>query len=639
MLLNNNNGIKVLTKKIMNSDKKRNLYTVVSITLTSLLLSIVSYIGVVFYEGSKALVKVDKASSFSILEMYSFAFLIFIVMFSGYLIIYNIFYISIVKDIRFYGQLKTIGCTKKQIEKIISFIVIKISLICIPIGVILGLVLGRLIGNMILKETIIGEYINLNNYLIPSIIAILFTYLTLYRSIKKPVKLASEISPIEALKYNSTDIISFNNKKKTRKGTKGGKIKNMAYANIVKNKKKVALSVISIALSSTLFIFALVSGLGLDVDEHSKRYNIGDVSASADSATLESGIDEEKIKEIENLNGVKRVESVYEGVEARSGIPFSTYPTLKLSEEAIKEFENYTESYDMRKDIQNKTIQASIKGFNEEEIEKQLERVKIVDGKFDKEKFKSGKYIILNRKMSDVTNGLKAGDKITIEINNKKEEFEIMTIIKDYDENYIKTNFGILTLEKERIKEIFKDKAVISSIDIFTDKTKIRSVEEEVKNILNRPDLDIKSKESFKDGISSLKTGIISGVSIGALIFGVIAVLNIINIITSDLLTRKREFAMLEAIGMEFKNQKKLLTYEGAYYVLFSFILIIPLGLIASLIAPKFIPIYGGFNLLAYLISVLIVIFIIILLTMVLPRILLKGIKDKESVVERLKEE
>ena len=241
--------------------------------------------------------------------------------------------------------------------------------------------------------------------------------------------------------------------------------------------------------------------------------------------------------------------------------------------------------------------------------------------------------------MSDVTNGLKAGDKITIEINNKKEEFEIMTIIKDYDENYIKTNFGILTLEKERVKEIFKDKAVISSIDIFTDKTKIRSVEEEVKNILNRPDLDIKSKESFKDGISSLKTGIISGVSIGALIFGVIAVLNIINIITSDLLTRKREFAMLEAIGMEFKNQKKLLTYEGAYYVLFSFILIIPLGLIASLIAPKFIPIYGGFNLLAYLISVLIVIFIIILLTMVLPRILLKGIKDKESVVERLKEE
>ena len=105
MLLNNNNGIKVLTKKIMNSDKKRNLYTVVSITLTSLLLSIVSYIGVVFYEGSKALVKVDKASSFSILEMYSFAFLIFIVMFSGYLIIYNIFYISIVKDIRFYGQM------------------------------------------------------------------------------------------------------------------------------------------------------------------------------------------------------------------------------------------------------------------------------------------------------------------------------------------------------------------------------------------------------------------------------------------------------------------------------------------------------------------------------------------------------
>ena len=37
---------------------------------------------------------------------------------SGYLIIYNIFQISVAADIRFYGRLKTLGTSKKQLKKI-----------------------------------------------------------------------------------------------------------------------------------------------------------------------------------------------------------------------------------------------------------------------------------------------------------------------------------------------------------------------------------------------------------------------------------------------------------------------------------------------------------------------------------------
>lgn len=42
-----------------------------------------------------------------------------LIIFTGYLIIYNIFRISVVKDIRFYGLLKTIGATGRQIRQII----------------------------------------------------------------------------------------------------------------------------------------------------------------------------------------------------------------------------------------------------------------------------------------------------------------------------------------------------------------------------------------------------------------------------------------------------------------------------------------------------------------------------------------
>lgn len=45
--------------------------------------------------------------------------LLLLIILSGYLIIYNIFYISVVKDTRFYGLLKTIGTTSKQLRKLI----------------------------------------------------------------------------------------------------------------------------------------------------------------------------------------------------------------------------------------------------------------------------------------------------------------------------------------------------------------------------------------------------------------------------------------------------------------------------------------------------------------------------------------
>lgn len=42
-----------------------------------------------------------------------------LILVTGYLIIYNIFQISVIRDIRYYGLLKTIGTTGRQIKKIL----------------------------------------------------------------------------------------------------------------------------------------------------------------------------------------------------------------------------------------------------------------------------------------------------------------------------------------------------------------------------------------------------------------------------------------------------------------------------------------------------------------------------------------
>ena len=51
--------------------------------------------------------------------MVAIAAFLLLVIFTGYLIIYNIFQISVAGDIRFYGLLKTIGTTPRQLKRII----------------------------------------------------------------------------------------------------------------------------------------------------------------------------------------------------------------------------------------------------------------------------------------------------------------------------------------------------------------------------------------------------------------------------------------------------------------------------------------------------------------------------------------
>ena len=60
------------------------------------------------------------------------------IVFSGYLLIYNIMYIAVTKDINFYGLIKTIGTSPKQIKKIVKGQALRLSIIGIPLGLILG---------------------------------------------------------------------------------------------------------------------------------------------------------------------------------------------------------------------------------------------------------------------------------------------------------------------------------------------------------------------------------------------------------------------------------------------------------------------------------------------------------------------
>ena len=83
------------------------------------------------------------------------AFLL-LVIFTGYLIIYNIFQISVAGDIRFYGLLKTIGTTPRQLKRIIRQQALLLCLIGIPAGLLLGYGIGAVLVPVVLRSTQLG---------------------------------------------------------------------------------------------------------------------------------------------------------------------------------------------------------------------------------------------------------------------------------------------------------------------------------------------------------------------------------------------------------------------------------------------------------------------------------------------------
>ncbi len=49
--------------------------------------------------------------------IFTVIFLVLIIIFSGYLVIYSIFYLSLSRDVKMYGKLITIGATERQIKQ------------------------------------------------------------------------------------------------------------------------------------------------------------------------------------------------------------------------------------------------------------------------------------------------------------------------------------------------------------------------------------------------------------------------------------------------------------------------------------------------------------------------------------------
>ena len=108
-------------------------------------------------------------------------FVLFIIL-SGYFLIYNVFYLSVTADIRWFGMLKTLGTTARQLKKILMAQIKRLAVWGICIGVVLGYVVGDYLAPGLMAQTIYEPFYEAPNMLLISVPGSVFSWITVYIS-------------------------------------------------------------------------------------------------------------------------------------------------------------------------------------------------------------------------------------------------------------------------------------------------------------------------------------------------------------------------------------------------------------------------------------------------------------------------
>lgn len=126
--------------------------------------------------------------------------------------------------------------------------------------------------------------------------------------------------------------------------------------------------------------------------------------------------------------------------------------------------------------------------------------------------------------------------------------------------------------------------------------------------------------------------------SVLSFIIGLVGILNFLNAILTSIIARRKEFAILQSIGMTGRQLKLMLIWESLYYTLGSFFLCLILNLAAApLLSSALESVFWFFSYQFTMLPILLCIPFMLLISFLVPYLGYQNLV-RQSVVERLRE-
>ncbi len=234
-----------------------------------------------------------------------------IVVISTIVVIYNAFQISVAERMKQFGLLRSIGATRKQIRQIVMKEAALLAFIAIPIGIVcslLALAILQAFFVIVLDKGSDVSFFNIDwKILLTSSILTLITVLV---SSYIPAFFAGRISPLLAISSRLSikkERIKKQNNKVLRKPFSFPL--SMAIKNVKRNKNRYVITILSIIISSVLFI--TFSSL-MDIAFSSKLVNDPSESDLTIYLKEENNVFSEKLEILDQLNLIKNISEVSE---------------------------------------------------------------------------------------------------------------------------------------------------------------------------------------------------------------------------------------------------------------------------------------------------------------------------------------
>lgn len=557
----------------------------------------------------------------------------------AYLLIYNIMYLSVTGNIRYYGLLQTVGMTGHQIYRLIYRQMLFVGTGGIVLGIAGGCGISFFVIPSLVKAFGIRDKVQVVFHPAIFVLTVLLVAVTIYIGSRKPAKIAVTVSPIEANRY-STEIMPHG--KTHLSHEKGNVIGHMGARKVFAEKKKTLISILSLAVGLSVFVCVItllrsqgprtiVSSAWNDDMEISNRL------LSKDGAKWKEVMDDVFLQKIANTDGVQEVHTV---TTAQAMVPWEPEFANKWMrefyemwmeipyEDEKKEYQEHPENFG--------TVLVGIDEKNFEILNESLERP------VDEKAFQQGKTCVIYR------NGLSFEDRELVgktlhaaEIGNRDHAFSFVIAGVTDDSTMTGPITGYpptIIISQDALASLHLDTYTYKAC-VYYDKAYDTATQSRVEQIVGgSKDARCLKMESRIESMEELKAaqGNMTGVGIGiSLILAVIGVMNYINTIIGNIANRRKELAILESIGMTRKQMNRMLMREGSIYALGAIFVTMVVGLPVTwglyqsmnyMHVPFFLPVA----------PIGIVVLLLFVICVGAPLVLLNAMCKKGSVVERI---
>lgn len=496
---------------------------------------------------------VDLANGFPFMMIACILTGIFILLAAG-LVIYNILKIAITKRIHWYGTLRALGSEKSQIYALVTTQLLILCSIGIPIGVLLGMwsakgiliaATGFLDAKLFMAESTQALNQTIHNSttkdLLPLIVSVLITISFAMLAAFPSARYASNVSPTLAM---SGQVV-----KVKRRNRKSRPIRNFeryyAQLNLKRNHNRTFITILSIAMSITIFIALQSFTDSLDTSQTVQDMHTGDYAITNEIA----GITPHAVEEVRSHEAVEKLNTtklkVYEVDENGNraidlDIPLQSWETFQIAavdKERLLNFIPHLSEVEQNALLTGKAclVKNPIPfSFEGEEVQRT--------------ELQKGDTITIKGKTLDVV-GIAEG---AITINNEGYLNGVQIIVPNvlYDALVGDTNYG----------EIYPTLAENSDAALFETWLDNWCHENIGSHWLSYLMVDKELAESFEQ-IQLLCWGLI-------LFIGLIGALNIMNTVYTNIQTRINEIGIQRAMGMSVESVYKTFLWEGIYYAL-----------------------------------------------------------------------